>query len=45
LGRQIPGREGETIEGRYKVVRVTETSVELTYLDGRGRQTIRAGQP
>jgi hypothetical protein len=45
LGRQISGREGETIEGRYKVVRVMETSVDLTYLDGRGRQTIRLGQP
>ena len=44
LGRQISGREGETIEGRYKVMRVMETSVELTYIDGRGRQTLRLGQ-
>lgn len=44
FGRQISGREGETIEGRYKVLRVLETSVDLSYLDGRGRQTIRLGQ-
>jgi hypothetical protein len=35
------GVEGATIEGRYKILRVTEESVEMAYLDGRGRQTIR----
>lgn len=40
-GNVFYGREGETIEGRYLVVQVSQTSTELSYLDGRGRQTIR----
>lgn len=35
------GREGDIIEGRYRVVRIGEESVQMEYLDGRGRQTIR----
>jgi hypothetical protein len=35
------GGEGAIIEGRYRVLRIGEESVELAYLDGRGRQTIR----
>jgi hypothetical protein len=35
------GREGEVIEGRYRIVRIGVESIELAYLDGRGRQTIR----
>ena len=35
------GREGDIIEGRYRIVRIGVESVEMTYLDGRGRQTIR----
>ena len=35
------GKEGETIEGRYKIVKIGEESIEMTYLDGRGRQVIR----
>jgi len=35
------GREGETIEGRYRIVRIGVESIEMEYLDGRGRQTIR----
>ena len=35
------GREGEVLEGRYRIVRIGVESIELTYLDGRGRQTIR----
>jgi len=35
------GREGESIEGRYKIVRIGVESIDLAYLDGRGRQTIR----
>ena len=35
------GREGEVIEGRYQILRIGVESVELAYLDGRGRQTIR----
>lgn len=40
-GNVFQGREDDIIEGRYKVVRVDTDSVELAYLDGRGRQTIR----
>jgi hypothetical protein len=35
------GREGDIIEGRYRVVRIGVESIELAHLDGRGRQTIR----
>jgi hypothetical protein len=35
------GREGDTIEGRYRILRIGVESVDLAYLDGRGRQTIR----
>ena len=35
------GREGETIEGRYRILRIGVESVDLAYVDGRGRQTIR----
>jgi hypothetical protein len=40
-GVPIYGAEGETIEGRYKILRIGAESIELAYLDGRGRQTIR----
>ena len=35
------GREGDVIEGRYQIVKIGVESIELAYLDGRGRQTIR----
>jgi hypothetical protein len=35
------GREGDIIEGRYRLVRIGEESVQMEYVDGRGRQTIR----
>lgn len=41
-GRGIyQGREGDIIEGRYRILRIGVESVEMAYLDGRGRQTIR----
>ena len=41
-GRNVfQGREGEVIEGRYRILRIGVESVDLAYLDGRGRQTIR----
>lgn len=41
-GRGIyQGREGDIIEGRYRVLRIGVESVEMAYLDGTGRQTIR----
>jgi hypothetical protein len=35
------GREGEIVDGRYRIMRIGVESIELAYLDGRGRQTIR----
>jgi hypothetical protein len=35
------GKDGDTIEGRYKVLKVSQDAAELSYVDGRGRQTIR----
>ena len=40
-GRVFFGREGDIIEGQYRVLKVSPDSAELAYLDGRGRQTIR----
>ncbi len=35
------GREGDVIEGRYRILKIGVESIDLAYLDGRGRQTIR----
>lgn len=40
-GNTFYGREGDIIEGRYRVLRIGTDSVDVAYLDGRGRQTIR----
>jgi hypothetical protein len=40
-GNIFQGKEGDIIEGRYRVLRIGTDSVDLAYLDGRGRQTIR----
>lgn len=37
------GREGDIIEGRYRILRIGAESIELAYVDGQGRQTIRLG--
>lgn len=37
------GREGDIIEGRYRILRIGPESVDLAYIDGQGRQTIRLG--
>jgi hypothetical protein len=42
-GHTITGREGDAIEGRYRILRIGVESIEMAYLDGRGRQTIRLG--
>jgi hypothetical protein len=34
------GREGDLIEGRYRILRIGVESVEMSYADGRGRQRI-----
>ena len=40
-GNVFYGKEGDTIEGRYRMVKVDRELIELSYVDGRGRQTIR----
>jgi hypothetical protein len=35
------GREGDIIDGRYRIVKIGTESIELTHLDGRGRQVVR----
>ena len=35
------GREGDVIDGRYRIVRISVESIDMAYADGRGRQTIR----
>ena len=42
-GRGLPvyGREGDIIEGRFRIVRIGAESIEMEHIDGRGRQTIR----
>ena len=34
------GTEGSIIEGRYRILRIGADSIDMVYLDGRGRQTI-----
>src|SRR5262245_32508655 len=40
-GNVFYGKEGDTIEGRYRMVKIDRELIELSYVDGRGRQTIR----
>jgi hypothetical protein len=40
-GPPMSGKEGDTIAGRYRILRIGVESIEMSYLDGRGRQTIR----
>ena len=40
-GGLMSGREGDTVDGRYRMLRVGTDSIEMAYVDGRGRQTIR----
>jgi hypothetical protein len=35
------GREGQVIEGRYRIVKIGEESIQIEYVNGTGRQTIR----
>jgi hypothetical protein len=41
LGHVIEGQEGMVIEGRYKILRIGVESLDIAYLDGTGRRTIR----
>ncbi len=37
----VYGREADIIDGQYRIVSIGTESIELTYADGRGRQTVR----
>jgi hypothetical protein len=37
----LHGKEGDIIDGRYRILKIGTESIEMAYLDGRGRQTIR----
>lgn len=39
--RPHSGVEGQEIDGRYRILKIGTESIEMAYLDGRGRQTIR----
>ncbi len=39
--RPLYGVEGQEIDGRYRILKIGTESIEMAYLDGRGRQTIR----
>lgn len=40
-GNVFYGKEGDIIEGRYKVLKIGPDAAELSHVDGRGRQMIR----
>ena len=40
-GDIINGKEGDIIDGRYRLLKIGVESADLAYVDGRGRQTIR----
>ena len=35
------GREGEIVDGRWRIVSIGVESLQIEYVDGRGRQTVR----
>jgi len=39
-GQPVYAREGETVLGQYKLIKIGVESVTMSYLDGRGMQTI-----
>jgi hypothetical protein len=40
-GHAYQGAEGDIVAGQYRVLKIGVESIEMSYLDGRGRQTIR----
>jgi hypothetical protein len=37
----LHGKEGDIIDGRYRILKIGTESIDIAYVDGRGRQTIR----
>lgn len=42
-GAVVLAREGDVVDGRYRLVKVGLESIVMAYLDGQGQQTIRSG--
>jgi len=40
-GHSYHGAEGEIVAGQYRILKIGVESIDMVYLDGRGRQTIR----
>ena len=40
-GDIVYGKEGDIIDGRFRLLKIGVESADLAYVDGRGRQTIR----
>lgn len=40
-GHVFQGREGDIIEGRYRLLKIGVESLDIAYLDGTGRRTVR----
>ena len=40
-GAPFYGKEGDVVEGRYRILKIGVESIDIAYADGRGRQTIR----
>ena len=34
------GREGEVVEGRYKIIKINVESIDISYVDGRGQRRL-----
>ena len=43
-GNTFSAKEGDVIEGRYRLLRISPNSVDVAYLDGRGQKAIGLGQ-
>jgi hypothetical protein len=39
--RPYYGTDGQDIDGQYRILKIGQESVEIAYIDGRGRQTLR----
>ena len=39
--KPMSGTEGQEIAGQYRILKIGNESIEMQYIDGRGRQTIR----
>jgi hypothetical protein len=41
IGHVFQGREGDIIEGQYRILKIGAESLDIAYLDGTGRRTVR----